>query len=345
MLVLGLESSCDETATALVDGPVVLAETVRSQMDLHQVYGGVVPEIASRAHLEAVEAVAFETLARAGARLTDVGGLAVTQGPGLVGALLVALSFAKGLSISLGLPITGVNHVQAHALAPFLKKKGDEGKSQAPFFPLVALVVSGGHTALFLVKSPLNFKTLGQTVDDAAGEAFDKSAKLMGLGYPGGRVIEEMAARGDPEAFKLPRPMWGKGLDFSFSGLKTRVQDIYRKYDMDSEPVGSQALRDLAASFQEAVVDVLIHKLEAAALSHKVEWVVIAGGVAANGHLRAMAKRRLGALGLRVGLAGTQWCADNGAMIGFLGACQLAAGVNILDPASEAKPRWPVEAL
>ncbi|MDR1308899.1 MAG: tRNA (adenosine(37)-N6)-threonylcarbamoyltransferase complex transferase subunit TsaD [Deltaproteobacteria bacterium] len=341
MLVLGLESSCDETAAALVKGRVVLAEVVRSQLDLHRVYGGVVPEIASRAHLEAVEAMVRETLDQAGAGLSSVGGLAVTQGPGLVGALLVALGFAKGLSMSLGLPLAGVNHVQAHALAPFLSRAG-EAEPREPGFPLVALVVSGGHTSLFLASGPLGFRTLGRTLDDAAGEAFDKSAKLMGLGYPGGRLVEELAVSGDPGAFRMPRPLWGKGLDFSFSGLKTQVQTIYRQYGMDSEPAGSQALRDLAASFQSAVVDVLVHKLELAAVAHGVRDVVIAGGVAANGELRARALGRFSGLGLGLCLPRPSWCADNGAMIAHLGGIQLAHGQNILDLGAEARPRWPV---
>jgi N6-L-threonylcarbamoyladenine synthase len=345
MLVLGLESSCDETAAALVEGPLVLGEVVRSQLDLHRVYGGVVPEIASRAHLEAVEAIVRETLAQAGASLSQVGAIAVTQGPGLVGALLVALSFAKGLAMSLSIPMTGVNHVQAHALAPFLRKAGTMGPGDGPCerppeFPLVALVVSGGHTSLFLAKSPLEFETLGQTLDDAAGEAFDKSAKLMGLGYPGGKAIENLARDGDPKAFKMPRPLWGKGLDFSFSGLKTQVQNAYRDRDMDSEPDGSPLLRDLAASFQEAVVDVLVHKLELAVLGRKAKGVVVAGGVAANGALRARARERLA--GLPVALPRIPWCADNAAMIAYLGAAQLAQGRNILDLGAEAKPRWPV---
>ncbi|MDR0354410.1 MAG: tRNA (adenosine(37)-N6)-threonylcarbamoyltransferase complex transferase subunit TsaD [Deltaproteobacteria bacterium] len=349
MLVLALESSCDETAAALVDGAVVYSETVRSQLDLHHIYGGVVPEIAGRAHLEAVEAIVGQVFADAGASLADVGGLAVTQGPGLVGALLVALSFAKGLSISARLPLTGVNHVQAHALAPFLregenmKDSGSTPSGPELGFPLVALVVSGGHTNLFLVESPLRFQTLGRTLDDAAGEAFDKSAKLMGLGYPGGRVIEEMARQGDPDGYKLARPLWGKGLDFSFSGLKTQVMTVYRQENMDDEPADSQKLKDLAASFQAAVADVLVHKLEMAVSRHRVKSVVVAGGVAANGALREATLRRFA--GLAVGLPKLSWCADNAAMIGYLGGLQLARNANILDLAAEAKPRWPIESL
>jgi N6-L-threonylcarbamoyladenine synthase len=265
----------------------------------------------------------------------------VTPGPGLVGALLVALSFAKGLSMAASLPLTGVNHVQAHALAPFLWQAGDE-PPPAPDYPLAALVASGGHTSLFLVESPLRFKTLGRTVDDAAGEAFDKSAKLMGLGYPGGRVIEELAREGDPEAFEMTRPLWRRGLDFSFSGLKTRVRDIYQGRRMDLEPANSRALRDLAASFQAAVVDVLVDKLGRAALESRVKTVVLSGGVAANLALRQRAEAELGASGLRVLAAKLRWCSDNGAMIAHLGAFQLAAGRQALSLDAEPRPRWPV---
>ncbi|MDR2455497.1 MAG: tRNA (adenosine(37)-N6)-threonylcarbamoyltransferase complex transferase subunit TsaD [Deltaproteobacteria bacterium] len=341
MIVLGLESSCDETAAALCQGPLVLSEVVRSQTDLHKIYGGVVPEIASRAHLESVEAIVAEALERASLKLGDVGGLAVTQGPGLVGALMVALSFAKGLIISSKLPAAGVNHVQAHALAPFLYAKG-EPPASPPSFPLAALVASGGHTSLFLAEGPLRFKLLGRTLDDAAGEAFDKVAKLMGLGYPGGRAIEELAKDGDPEAFKIARPLWRKGLDFSFSGLKTRVGDLYRQYRMDSEREGSKALKDLAASFQAAAVDVLVDKLKSAALDSKVETAVLSGGVAANMELRRKAREALEPEGLVIRAPRLSWCADNGAMIAYLGSFQLEAGRSLLSLSAEARPRWPV---
>jgi N6-L-threonylcarbamoyladenine synthase len=337
--VLGLESSCDETAAAVVDQGVVLGEVVRSQLDLHRLYGGVVPEIASRAHLESVEAIVVETLERAGLGLADLGGLAVTRGPGLVGALLVALSFAKGLSMAAKLPLAGVNHVQAHALAPLMRRPG-EPPAPDPGFPLVALVASGGHTSLFLVRTPLDFQTLGRTVDDAAGEAFDKSAKLMGLGYPGGRVIESLAEGGDPQAFEVARPMWRKGLDFSFSGLKTRIRDLYLAHAMDRERTGSQALKDLAASFQAAAIDVMIDKLGRAAETARVKTVVLSGGVAANRALRRQAERDLAPL--RVLVPRPDWCADNGAMIAFLGSFQLAAGEGLMDLSAEPLPRWPV---
>ncbi|MDL2259765.1 tRNA (adenosine(37)-N6)-threonylcarbamoyltransferase complex transferase subunit TsaD [Deltaproteobacteria bacterium OttesenSCG-928-K17] len=341
MLILGLESSCDETAAALVENGVVLASVVRSQIDLHKQYGGVVPEIASRAHLEAVDVISREALAEAGRTLADLDGLAVTQGPGLVGALLVALSFAKGLSLSAKLPLTGVNHVKAHALAPFLSKAGDEKKPEPPF-PLVALVVSGGHTNLYRLNDYLNFTHLGRTRDDAAGEAFDKTAKLMGLGYPGGRVIEEMAAEGDPEIFRLARPMLKEGLDFSFSGLKTQVLTIYQGEKMAALSRDDQKLRDLAAGFQAAVVEVLVTKLTRACEEAKAKGAILAGGVAANGALRRAAEKALKRKGLALHVPPLAWCADNAAMIAGLGERQLEAGENLLDLSAEAYPRWPV---
>ncbi len=341
MLVLGLESSCDETAAAVVENGLVLGSLVRSQVDLHSQYGGVVPEIASRAHLEAVEVVTREALAQAGRSQGELDGVAVTQGPGLVGALLVALNFAKGLSLASGLPLTGVNHVKAHALSPFLSRP-EEGPPVAPAFPLVALVVSGGHTNLYRMDGYLTFQPLGRTRDDAAGEAFDKTAKLMGLGYPGGRVIEELARRGDPEAFKLARPMLREGLDFSFSGLKTQVLTLYRDGHMHTLPPDSRPLADLAAGFQSAVVEVLMTKLLAACEVTKARGAVLAGGVAANGALRGAVEEALARRGLPLYVPPLAWCADNAAMIAGLGARQLAVGENLLGLDAEAYPRWPV---
>jgi N6-L-threonylcarbamoyladenine synthase len=351
MLVLALESSCDETAAALVEDNLVLAEMVRSQVDLHRIYGGVVPEIASRAHLEAVDILAREVLTLSGKSLFDLDGLAVTQGPGLVGALLVAMSFMKGLSLVQGLPLTGVNHVKAHALAPFLLSaknehslhKTTEFPSLDPEFPLLALVASGGHTSLFLMEDFLHFKTLGKTLDDAAGEAFDKSAKLMGLGYPGGQIIEEMAMGGDPLAFKITRPMLHDGLDFSFSGLKTRVQTIYQEYNLDAVEADSKMLKDLSASFQAAAVEVLVTKLYIAAKKFRAKGAVLAGGVAANGALRREAALALKPLNIPLYVPKASWCADNAAMIGFLGTLQLNKGINILEANSEARTRWNVD--
>ncbi|MDR2349309.1 MAG: tRNA (adenosine(37)-N6)-threonylcarbamoyltransferase complex transferase subunit TsaD [Deltaproteobacteria bacterium] len=352
MPVLALESSCDETACALVENNLVLSELVRSQADLHRKYGGVVPEIASRAHLEAVDLITGAVLEKAGKTLADVSGIAVTLGPGLLGALLVAVSFAKGLSMATGLPLTGVNHVKAHALAPFLKTPDPDPEARArdsgrgePKFPLAALVASGGHTSLFLMEDFLTFKTLGRTLDDAAGEAFDKSAKLMGFGYPGGKVVEDLARGGDPNAYKITRPMLREGLDFSFSGLKTRVMTLYREHDMESGPSDSREIRDLAASFQAAAAEVMVTKLLSAAKSTGAKGAVLAGGVAANGELRRMAREALEPQGIPLFVPKPSWCADNAAMIGFLGSLQLEKGQNLLGRDSEPKTRWNAEDL
>ncbi|MDR2141147.1 MAG: tRNA (adenosine(37)-N6)-threonylcarbamoyltransferase complex transferase subunit TsaD [Deltaproteobacteria bacterium] len=342
MLVLGLESSCDETAVAVTEGGRVLAETVRSQIDLHQKYGGVVPEIASRAHLEAVESLTEETLKQAGLTLGQIEGLAVTQGPGLVGALLVAVNFAKGLALALNLPIAGVNHVRAHALAPFLSLDSlSQDSLPAPQFPYVALVASGGHTSLFLVEDFLRFELLGQTLDDAAGEAFDKFAKLLGLGYPGGGVVERLARQGRSDAFKITRPLLREGLNFSFSGLKTQVMGLYNDNQLDQAPLDDQRLADLAASFQAAVVEVLVTKLTVATKRTGARGAALTGGVACNGPLRQAAAQALGQANLPLWAPPPAWCADNGAMIAFLGGLQLAQGHNLLDLAAEALPRWP----
>ncbi|MDR1166713.1 MAG: tRNA (adenosine(37)-N6)-threonylcarbamoyltransferase complex transferase subunit TsaD [Deltaproteobacteria bacterium] len=345
MLVLAFESSCDETAASLVEGDLALSEVVRGQVSLHRVYGGVVPEIASRAHLEAVDVIAAEVLRQGQKTFADLDGLAVTQGPGLVGALLVAINFAKGLSLATGLPLTGVNHVKAHALAPFLRSPGPSGEAPPSVlgeieFPLVALVASGGHTSLFWLESFTRFKTLGKTLDDAAGEAFDKSAKLMGLGYPGGPIIEEMAAGGDPAAYRLKRPFLRGGLNFSFSGLKTAVARVYARENMEACPAGARELKDLAASFQAAVVDVLVAKLLAALQKTRAKGAILAGGVAANGALRARARMAAESVGVPLYVPKLSWCADNASMIGFLGGLQLADGENILSAASEAQTRW-----
>ena len=341
MLILGLESSCDETAAAVFKDGVVLSSRIRSQVDLHSQYGGVVPEIASRAHLEAVDIVSREAMKEAGRDWSELEGLAVTQGPGLVGALLVAVSFAKGLAMSTGLPLTGVNHVKAHALSPFMTLPG--GQAPEPSFPLVALVVSGGHTNLYRVSDYFDFSLLGRTRDDAAGEAFDKTAKLMGLGYPGGVVIEKMAGRGDPEYYRLPRPMLHEGLDFSFSGLKTQVLTIFRQENLAARPPDHQRLADLAAGFQAAVVEVLVHKLVAACRQARAKGAVLAGGVAANTALRQAAEKALADLSLPLFVPPLAWCADNAAMIAGLGARQLASGQNLMGLDAEAFPRWPVE--
>lgn len=334
--VLGLESSCDETAAAVVNQGRVLSSVVRSQIDLHGPYGGVVPEVAGRAHLEAISLVASEALQKAGLKLNQLDGLAVTQGPGLVGALLVALNFAKGAALAMGKPLVGVNHVKAHALAAFMAPK-DEIPLE-PLYPVAALVVSGGHTNLYRLDAPLEFTLLGRTRDDAAGEAFDKTAKLLGLGYPGGRAIEELALNGNPKAFSLSRPMLGQGFDFSFSGLKTQVLNIFQN-TFHSKPPQGAALHDLAASFQAAVCDVLADKLRTFAESIQARSAVLSGGVAAN---QAVRKAVAQALSPRPVFAPPPaWCADNGAMIAHLGSYQLAAGERLPWDA-EALARWPL---
>ncbi|UQZ88731.1 tRNA (adenosine(37)-N6)-threonylcarbamoyltransferase complex transferase subunit TsaD [Deltaproteobacteria bacterium Smac51] len=341
MLILGLESSCDETAASLYEDGLVLSSVIRSQVDLHRQYGGVVPEIASRAHLEAVDLISRKALDEAGRTLNQLDGIAVTQGPGLVGALLVAMNFAKGLAFAANLPLTGVNHVKAHALAPFMSLPGEDTAPE-PQFPLVALVVSGGHTNLYRMDDYLTFTQLGRTRDDAAGEAFDKTAKLMGLGYPGGQVIETMAERGDPEIFRLPRPMLREGLDFSFSGLKTGVLTLYRNHKLAEKPADDITLCHLAAGFQAAVVEVLVTKLMAACAAAGAKGAVLAGGVAANGALRRAAEKAAKKQGLRLYVPPLAWCADNAAMIAHLGARQLAAGQPPLELSAEAFPRWQV---
>ncbi|KXS55906.1 MAG: hypothetical protein AMR96_05690 [Candidatus Adiutrix intracellularis] len=341
MLILGLESSCDETAAALYEDGVVLSSVVRSQVDLHHRYGGVVPEIASRAHLEAIDEVTRQALAEADRSPANLTGLAVTQGPGLVGALLVALNFAKALSFALNQPLTGVNHVKAHALAPFMHHPSGE-KITPPNFPLAVLVASGGHSHLYKMDDYLTFNLLGRTRDDAAGEAFDKTAKLLGLGYPGGLSIEHLAKEGDPKAYALPRPLLHTGLDFSFSGLKTQVRNIYQQENLTARPANDQALKNLAASFQAAVMETLVHKLKGAVKLIRAEGAVLAGGVAANETLRTAAGEMMAEISRPLYVPPLEWCVDNAAMIAHLGARQLAAGHSLLELSAEAYPRWPV---
>jgi N6-L-threonylcarbamoyladenine synthase len=282
MKVLGIESSCDETAAAVVeDGARVLADVVSSQVALHRPYGGVVPELASRAHVVNVVPVIREALARAGVALADIDGIAVTRGPGLVGALLVGVQAAKAMAFATGKPLVGVNHLEGHLAAIFLHDR-DEPTHPVPPFPHLALLVSGGHTMLLEALAPGRFRLLGATRDDAAGEAFDKVAKMLGLGYPGGAVIDRMAKEGDPKAVKLPRPMRGRGLDLSFSGMKTAVADHLAKH---GKPSGNQ-LNDLCASFQAAVVEQLVRKVALALDATRLPAVQVGGGVAANSGLR-----------------------------------------------------------
>ncbi|MFH1134961.1 MAG: tRNA (adenosine(37)-N6)-threonylcarbamoyltransferase complex transferase subunit TsaD [Pseudomonadota bacterium] len=332
MKILGIETSCDETAAGVVeDGRTLLSNIVLSQDELHRVYGGVVPELASRRHVEVILTVIEEALSRAGLKLEELDGLAVTQGPGLVGALLVGLNAAKAIGYASGLPLAGVNHLHGHAAAGFLVRE--------PRFPLAAAVVSGGHTNLYLVRSPLDFELLGRTRDDAAGEAYDKAAKLLGLGYPGGRVMDELAAQGDPERFRLPRPMSGQGLDFSFSGLKTAlVQLVGSKFP--SGHIDPPDLADLAAGFQAAAVDVLCEKMGLLLRQTGVKSLILAGGVASNRELRLGARRTAENHGADLVAPPPRLCTDNGAMIAVVGYHLLREGRR-LDLAADAYSRWP----
>jgi len=318
MLVLGLESSCDETAAAVVeDGTRVLSDVVASQVDMHARYGGVVPELASRAHVANIVPVIEESLARAGVTLADLGAVAVTQGPGLIGALLVSVQAGKGIAYGRGLPLIGVHHLEGHLSAVYLEP-------EPPPFPHLALVVSGGHTTLIRVDDHGRLAELGATRDDAAGEAFDKVAKLLGLGYPGGVMIDRLAKTGDPSAVVFPRAMTKKetGYEFSFSGLKTAVLVHVQQ---NGVPEG-QALADLCASFQDRVVEVLVRKTRQAARDHGLAHVQVCGGVAANSRLRSQMAAAGAEDGFRVHVPPPRRCTDNAAMIASAGFFRLRRG-------------------
>lgn len=328
-LILAIETSCDETAASVVRGGAEeLSAVVASQVDFHARFGGVVPEIASRKHTEAVVAVVDEALAKAGVGFEDLHALAVTQGPGLVGALVVGLAYAKGASLATGLPLVGVNHLEGHIYAARLLDPDLEP-------PLVALLVSGGHTLIVHVPAWGRYEPLGRTLDDAAGEAFDKVAKLLGLGYPGGPVISRLAAEGDPAAIPFPRAMMRSGnLDVSLSGLKTAVIQY-----VEAERAAGRALAipDIAASFQAAVVDVQVAKTLAAAREHGVRSVVLAGGVAANPALREGLRAALGAEGIALSVPPLELCTDNASMIAAAAHDRLAEG-RVLALSADAVP-------
>jgi N6-L-threonylcarbamoyladenine synthase len=316
--VLGIETSCDETAAAVVeDGRRVLSDVISTQIEIHRRWGGVVPELASRNHVVQVMPVIDEALRLAGASPSDLDGIAVTSGPGLVGALLVGVQVAKALSLAWDLPLARVNHLEGHLLATFLSE-------EAPGFPYLGLVVSGGHTSLYVALAFGRYRLLGQTRDDAAGEAFDKGAKLLGLPYPGGVAIDSLARGGDPRAVKFPRAIVKGGpLEFSFSGLKTALLHHVRKHGV---PEG-QLLADLCASYQEAIVGALTSKLFRAARELQLDRVVLSGGVAANGRLRAVVvERAAGYEGMRVFLPPPRHCTDNAAMIAVAGTQALLRG-------------------
>ncbi len=323
MLILGIESSCDETAFAVVDsGRRVLANTIASQIDIHARYGGVVPEIASRAHLECCASLFLQCLAEAEVRIEDIAAIAVTRGPGLAGCLLVATEFAKGLSLRHGLPLVAVHHIAAHAWSPQLARESDawglDASASGSFEPYVALVASGGHSSLIEVRGPLDYDILGETMDDAVGEAYDKVAKLLGLGYPGGPLLDKLAQSGNPSAFGLPRPlMKGDGLDFSFSGLKSAVARIVEDRIRHNQPTDEPFVADMSASFQAACVEVLLAKAARALKQTGLRRLALTGGVACNRGLRAAAASRLP--GIRIAIPAPEFCTDNAAMIAGLG--------------------------
>lgn len=311
MLILGIESSCDETAAAILrNGTELLANVVASQVEVHSIYGGVVPELASRKHVEAILPVVEEALGRAGKDLDDIDGLAVTNGPGLVGSLLVGLSFAKAVAMVKKIPYVGVDHITGHLLSVFLG-------NDTPRFPYIALTVSGGHSSIFQVLGPQTFRQLGRTRDDAAGEAFDKVAKLLDLGYPGGPIIAQEAEKGRADAIAFPRSwLEPDSLDFSFSGIKTAVVN----HVAACKKKGDEIIRpDICASFQEAVVEVLAEKTIRAAQRTGIKDVVLSGGVAANDRLRTYLTDRGKEEGLSVSLPPLPFCTDNAAMIALAG--------------------------
>src|SRR3990172_5505671 len=328
MLILGIESSCDDMAAAVVrDGRYILSSVVSSQDAIHKKYGGIVPELASRRHIETVIPVVEEALNQAKVTLDEIDAIGVTHGPGLVGSILVGLSFAKAVSYVKDIPFVGVNHITAHPMAVFLEKiplnppllKGDTGglSHLTPSFPFIALVASGGHTTLFKFKDFGSYEILGQTRDDAAGEAFDKVAKLLGLGYPGGAVIDRLAKNGDASAIEFTRPYISKDtLDFSFSGIKTAVLN-YIKETGDRFKICPQ-MNDLAASFQEAVVDVLVDKAVSACKANNIDDMIVCGGVACNSRLRGKLYEKSKDNAINLFIPEPSLCSDNGAMVSAL---------------------------
>lgn len=319
MLILGIETSCDETAAAVLeDGNRLLSDVVNSQIDIHKKYGGVVPELASRKHIENIYPVVREALSQADVTLDQLDGLAVTRGPGLIGSLLVGLSFAKAVSCVKKIPYVGIDHMEGHLLSVFLDK-------EKPVFPYVAIIASGGHSSIFYAENPTTFKILGRTRDDAAGEAFDKVAKLLGLGYPGGPVIGKEAEKGDAEAIAFPRAWLApESLDFSFSGLKTAVANHVNRCRTKKEPLN---IPDICASFQEAVADVLTEKAFRAAERAQVANLVLAGGVASNKRLRERMRRKGKRTGIKVFMPPPRFCTDNAAMIALAGFHRMPSAV------------------
>lgn len=334
MRVLGIETSCDETGVAIYDTEHgLLAHRLHSQITMHADYGGVVPELASRDHIRRMVPLVREVMVEAKTSAEQLTGIAYTAGPGLAGALLTGAMFARSLAYAWSLPAVGVHHMEGHLLAPLLEPK-------PPAFPFVALLVSGGHTQLMRVDGIGQYELLGESIDDAAGEAFDKVAKMMGLDYPGGPQVAKWAQQGNASAFKFPRPMLDRpGLDFSFSGLKTAVLTA-----RDQTPDYPNRLADICASFEDAVVDTLLRKCLRALEQTGLKRLVLAGGVSANKRLRQVLAERLQAIGGEAYYPAPAFCTDNGAMIAFAGAQRLAAGESV-DLAVTVRARWPMTEL
>ena len=339
MLVLGIETSCDETGFAIYDSKLgLLAHSLYSQVALHADYGGVVPELASRDHVRKILPMLNDVLTKAGIDKQAINGIAYTAGPGLMGALMVGGSMATALGFTLNVPVVGVHHMEGHILAPMLEEK-------PPQFPFVALLVSGGHTQLVLVKGVGGYQLLGESLDDAAGEAFDKTAKMLDLDYPGGPVLAALAERGQVKRFDFPRPMTDRpGLDFSFSGLKTHTRNLIENHRGDDVLPDDQTILDICAGFQEAVIDTLVIKCKRALEKTAMRSLVVAGGVSANKRLREKLESELAKHNADVFYARHEFCTDNGAMIAYAGCQRLLAG-ETSDLALSVSPRWPLQNL
>lgn len=335
MITLGIESSCDETGVALYQmGRGLLSHALHTQIAMHSEYGGVVPELASRDHVQHITPLIRQVIIDAGISLAQISAIAYTQGPGLGGALLVGASVANSLGFALDIPTIGIHHLEGHLLSPLLS-------DPAPDFPFVALLVSGGHTQLMRVDGVGRYTLLGESLDDAAGEAFDKSAKLLGLEYPGGPALAKLAESGRPGIYKLPRPMLHSGnLDFSFSGLKTAVLTLVRQSDTDE-----QTRADIAFAAQEAIIDVLAHKARAALAQAGLTRLVVAGGVGANRMLRRRLSDDIGKRGGQVFYPDLEFCTDNGAMIAFAGALRFTQQQGDKDYRFDVKPRWNLDKI